>query len=53
MTAYEIQLWYVIRDKIRDKIQSKTKSENFCLDKFLFVGKKIVGKKNSWIFISD
>ena len=36
MIAYEIQLQYVIRDKIRsetksvqDKIQSETKSENF------------------------
>ena len=44
MIAYEIQLWYVIRDKIQsetdsvqDKIQSETKSENFFfVDKIFF-----------------
>ena len=41
MIAYEIQLWYVIRDKIREKIQSETKNpardkiweKNFCQKK--------------------
>ena len=35
MVAYEIQLRYVIRDKIQDKIQSETKSEKniFCQKK--------------------
>ena len=44
MVAYEIQLRYVIRDKIRDKIQTETKSsqrQNFFVKKN-FVRKKIV-----------
>ena len=49
MIAYEIQLWYVIRDKIRDKIQSGTKSslrQNSVQDKTrgFFVGKKSIRK---------
>ena len=53
MIAYEMQLRFVIRDKIR----SKTKSENFFSDNFFFFlsGKNIYwekifdGKKNSQI----
>ena len=44
MIAYEIQLWYVIRDKNRDKIQSEKKSEK----KFCSL-EKIVRKR----FVSD
>ena len=36
MIAYEIQLWYVIRVKIREKTQSEKK----------FCRKKIVGKNS-------
>ena len=40
MIAYEIQLLYVIRDKIRDKIYFET---NFCQEK------NLLEKKLSWI----
>ena len=47
MIAYEIQLRYVIRDKI----QSKTNSvQNKIQSKKILSGKKICQKKNSWIF---
>ena len=42
MIAYEIQLRYVIRDKIRDKIQSDTK---FSLRQIFFCQKKILSEK--------
>ena len=42
MIACEIQLWYVIPDKIRDKIQSEKKIR----EKEFFVGKQNCQKKN-------
>ena len=56
MIAYEIQLRYVIRDKIqsetnsvRDKIWSETKPKNFLPSKFFFVRKKFLKEKKSRI----
>ena len=50
MIAYEIQLQYVIRDKI----QSETKSQNFfLLEKRICQKKKILGFPLGLNFVSD
>ena len=46
MITYEIQLRYVIQDKIQDKRQNPAREKNFC-QKNNFVRKKIVRKKLS------
>ena len=67
MIAYEIQLWYVIRDKlcprqnaVRDKMQSETKCsprQNSVRDKvqefFIYQKNNFVGKKILGYFLSD
>ena len=49
MIAYNIQLWYVIRDKI----QLETKSENFFPTNFFLLRKKIYQKAKFSDFVSD
>ena len=50
MIAYEIQLRYVIRDKIQSKKKKISLKQNSVLDKtqekIFFVGKKILLEKN-------
>ena len=56
MIAYEIQLWHVIRDKIRDKIQSKTKfspRQNFVSVRDKFQSEKKFAGKEFSDFVSD
>ena len=48
MIAYEIQLWYVIRDKIQDKIQSEIKLSPRKIREKFFLSKNFVRKKLSW-----
>ena len=48
MIAYEIQLWYVIRDKIQDKIQSEIKLSPRKIRENFFLSKNFVRKKLSW-----